>query len=90
MNMSKADLMKALDLSSVHTLYDTLADDISKSVIVKLFTIGGECVKIKGDKHISVINITPDFITVQFDSHKTDYMYSAIEKIEYYQGGNLW
>ena len=90
MNMSKADLMKALDSSSVHTLYDTLSDNIEKSVIVKILTVSGECVKIQGDKHISVVDITPDFVTVQFDSHKTDYMYTAIERIEYYQGGRLW
>lgn len=88
--MVKADLMKALDSSSVHTLYDTLQKNIDKSVIVKLYTTNGECVKIKGEKYISVIDITPHYITVQFDSHKTDYMYTAIEKIEYYQGGNVW
>ena len=88
--MSRADLMKALDSSSVHTLYDTLQKEVDKSVIVKLYTTNGECVKIKGDKHISIIDIKPDFITVQFDSHKTDYMYTGIEKIEYYQGGIRW
>ena len=82
--MSKADLMKAFDSSSVHTLYDTLEDDIKKATIVKLYTISGECIRIKGEKYISVADITPHYITVQFDSHKTNYMYTGIEKIEYY------
>jgi len=82
--MSKADLMKALDSSSVHTLFDTLQKKVDKSVIVKLYTTNGECVKIKGDKYISIVDITPDYITVKFDSHTTDYMFTAIEKIEYY------
>ena len=82
--MSKADLMKALDSSSVHTLYDTLEDNMRQSSIVKLYTVAGDCIKIKGEKYISVIDITPDFLVIQFDSHKTHVMYSAIEKIEYY------
>lgn len=82
--MSKMDFMKALDSSSVHTLCDTLEDNLKSFHIVKLYTVNGECVKIKGDKYISVKDITPDYITVQFDSHVSDYMFTAIEKIEYY------
>lgn len=82
--MSKMDLMKALDSSSVHTLCDTLEDSIKLSSIVKMYTVTGECIKLKGDKYISLKDITPDYITVQFDSHTTDYMFTAIEKIEYY------
>ena len=82
--MSKADLMKALDSSNVHTLYDTLEERLARSSIVNMYTVTGECVKIKGEKHISVANIPPDYISVQFDSHISDYMYTAIEKIEYY------
>lgn len=82
--MSKADLMKALDSSSVHTLYDTLEDKLHHHSLVNLYTVNGECIKIKGDKYISVIDVTPDYITIQFDSHISDYMFSAIEKIEYY------
>lgn len=82
--MSKADLMKLMGDSSVHTLYDELPLKIKQSSIVNLYTIRGECIKIKGEKNISVIDITPHYITVQFDSHTSDYMYTAIEKIEYY------
>lgn len=82
--MSKADLMKALDSSSVHTLYDTLEKKLSQYSLVNLYTVNGECIKIKGDKYISVIDVTPDYITIQFDSHVSDYMFTAIEKIEYF------
>ena len=82
--MSKVDLMKALDSSSVHTLYDTLEDKLKQHSLVNLHTVNGECVKIKGDKYIFVKDITPDYITIQFDSHVSDYMFTAIEKIEYF------
>ena len=82
--MSKADLMKVLDSSNVHTLYDTLENRLHSHSLVNLYTVTGECVKIKGDKHISIIDITPDYISIQFDSHVSDYMFTAIEKIEYY------
>ena len=41
--------------------------------------------KIKKD---DVITITPDFVTIRYDSHITDVMFSGIKKIEYFSGYN--
>lgn len=84
--MSKQDLMSVINSSSVHALYDTLLPRIKDSSIVKIYTLNGDCIKIKGDKTICIIDITDSYITVKFDSHISDIMFSAIEKIEYYGG----
>lgn len=84
--MSKEDLMNIVGSSSVHALHDTLLPRIQKSSIVKIYTTNGDCIKVKGDKHIFIIDITSDYITVKFDSHISDIMFNAIEKIEYYGG----
>ena len=84
--MSKEDLMNLINSSSTHSLYTTLLPRIKDSSIVKLYTIDGECVRIKGDKNIQVLDVTNEYITVKFDSHIADIMFNAIAKIEYYGG----
>ena len=83
--MSKEDLMKMMGSSS-HLFSTTLLPRIQDSSIVKVYTISGDCIKIKGDKNTKVVDITNDYVTVKFDSHMTDIMFSAIEKVEYYGG----
>ena len=70
----------------MNTLYNDLPNKIKHSSIVNIFTFSGDCIKIKGDKDINVTDITPDYITVSFDSHITDIMYTSIECIEYFGG----
>lgn len=70
----------------MNTLYNDLSNKIKHSAIVNIFTLSGDCIKIKGDKDINVTDITPDYITVSFDSHVTDIMYTGIERIEYFGG----
>ena len=86
MIMSKEDLMQLMQGSHTHYLAKTLLSHVKDSSIVKVYTLNGECIKIKGDKHIFLVDITTDYITVKFDSHMCDIMFSAIEKIEYYGG----
>lgn len=84
--MTTLDLKQLIDSSSIHTLYDTLDDKIKNSSIVKVYMVSGECFKIKGDKNTHIVKITPDYITVSFDSHISDIMYTGIVYIEYYGG----
>lgn len=84
--MTKEDLIGLMNTSSAHTLYHNLEDKIKFSSIVKIYTTDNDCIKVKGERNVSVIAITPDYISVQFDSHKTDIMFSSITKIEYYGG----
>lgn len=85
--MSKEDLMNIVGSSSHHTLYDTFLDNIKYRTIVNIYMVDGELVKIGGDSDLtkdSVLEVTPDYITIKYDSHLTDYMFNAIKKIEYY------
>lgn len=84
--MSKEDLIGLMSSSSSHTLYHELKDKVDFAAIVKVYTADGDCIRIKGDRKVSVIKVTPDYVTVQFDSHRTDIMFSSITKIEYYGG----
>lgn len=73
-------------IQSSHTLYNDLPNKIKHSAIVNIFTLSGDCIKIKGDKDTNIMDITPDYITVSFDSHISDIMYTSIERIEYFGG----
>ena len=84
--MSKEDLLELMNPMAVHSLYKTLKDKMDNAAIVNVYTVNGNCIKIKGDKHISLIDITPDYITVAFDSHVTDIMFTGIESVEYLGG----
>ena len=83
--MSKEDLIKMMGSSS-HLLSTTLLPRIQDSSIVKIYMMSGECIRIKGDKNVKVVDVTDDYITVKFDSHMTDIMFNAIERVEYYGG----
>lgn len=84
--MTALDLKEIMGTSSAHTLSLELKNKIENSAIVNIHTVTGECFKIKGDKYTRIIAITPDYITIRFDSHVSDVMYSAIEHIDYYGG----
>lgn len=86
--MSKDDLMNLIGGENNHTLYKEFKDKIQQSTIINVYMIGDkQPVKIgKGGEveKTEVIKITPDYFTIQYDSHKTDYMYTGIKKIEYF------
>lgn len=85
--MSKEDLMNIIGSQSHHTLYDTFLDNIKNRTIINIYMVDGELVKIGGDSDLTkdnIFKITFDCITIKYDSHLTDYMFSAIKKIEYY------
>lgn len=85
--MSKEDLMNIIGSQSYHTLYDTFLDNIKNRTIINIYMVDGELIKIGGDSDLNkdnIFKVTPDFITIKYDSHLTDYMFSAIKKIEYY------
>ena len=77
--------MKMMGVSS-HLFSTTLLPRIQDSSIVKVYTVSGDCIRIKGDKNTKVIDVTDNYITVKFDSHMADIMFNAIEKVEYYGG----
>ena len=91
--MSKEDLMNALG-GSPHALMDELQKRIKNVLIINIYLYNGEIIKI-GDgspdklKISSIINITNDFLTIKYDSHETNVLYTAIMKIEYFywEGG---
>lgn len=56
------------------------------SAIVKLYTLSGEEIKIKGNLSVKFADISTDYLTIKFDSHTTDIMISSIAKVEYYGG----
>ena len=86
--MSKKDLMNALGVPP-HSLMGELQERVKKALIINIFLHNGECIKI-GDgsaenlKISSIVDITNDFLTVKYDSHETNIMYTAIAKIEYF------
>lgn len=85
--MSKKDLMNIVDSQSHHALYNTFLETIQHYSIINIYMVDGELIKIGGDSDLTkgnVFKITPDFITIKYDSHLTDYMFNAIKKIEYY------
>lgn len=85
--MSKEDLMNIIGSQSHHTLYNTFLDNIKNRTIINIYMVDGELIKIGGDSDLNknnIFKVTPDFITIKYDSHLTDYMFSAIKKIEYY------
>ena len=85
--MSKEDLLQALNAPSYHTLYIEFLKKIQDYEIINIFLVDGELIKIGSGsklKKSNIITITPDFITIQYDSHITDVMFTAIKYIEYY------
>lgn len=85
--MSKEDLLQALHAPSYHTLYTEFLNKIQDYEIINIFLVDGELIKIGSGsklKKSNIITITPDFITIQYDSHITDVMFTAIKYIEYY------
>lgn len=81
--MTDIDLMKALNVPP-SSFYLDLKEKVDKFAIINVHTISGKVIKIKGSTTIHLINIEPDYLTLQFDSHQSDIMFSAIEEIEYF------
>lgn len=81
--MTESDL---LNIIAEPSAYPDLADKIAQSAIVNVHTVSGDCIKVKGDKNIRVINITPRYITVGFDSHIVDILFTGIEYVEFFGG----
>lgn len=89
--MSKDDLLNILDSSSTHTLYSSFIERIKSYQIINIYLVDNELIKIGSGGQIKkhdILSITPDYITIQYDSHVTDIMFSAIKKIEYFSGLN--
>ena len=89
--MSKDDLLNILDSSSTHTLYSDFMKRIENYQIINIYLVDNELIKIGSGGQIkkhNILSVTPDYITIQYDSHVTDIMFSAIKKIEYFSGLN--
>ena len=86
--MSKEDLMNAFGVSS-SDFSIKLQEQIKKALIINVYLNNGDLIKI-GDgspdrlQISSIVDIANDFFTVQYDSHETDILYTAILKIEYF------
>lgn len=86
--MSRKDLINSLGVDvHTHTLYDQFQNKYKNSAIVNIYTISGRKIKVKGDSSVTLAAITPDYLTIKFDSHISDIMFTGIEEIEYI-GGN--
>lgn len=84
--MSKEDLMNVLGTSSSHSL-SNLKDKIQPYEIINIYLTTGELIKIGNGSNIKkedIIDVTSDFITIKYDSHITDVMFTGISKVEYY------
>ena len=88
MYMSKEDLMNAFGVS-VSDFSNKLQDQIQTALIINIYLHNGELIKLgqgSPDKLMvsSIVDISNDFLTIQYDSHDTDILFSAISKIEYF------
>lgn len=86
--MSKEDLMNAFGVST-SDFSNKLQDQIQTALIINIYLHNGELIKLgqgSPDKLMvsSIVNISNDFLTIQYDSHDTDILFSAISKIEYF------
>lgn len=86
--MAKEDLMNAFGVS-VSDFSNNLQNKIQKASIINIYLNNGEMIKIGAGspdrlKISSIVNISNDFFTIQFDSHDTDILFSSIAKIEYF------
>lgn len=87
--MSKEDLMNIIGSSSTNSLYDELKKRVKTALIINIYLVDGEQIKIGPGSPdrlsvSSIINITNDFLTIKFDSHQSNIMYNGIKKIEYF------
>ena len=86
--MAKEDLMNALGVQT-SDFAENLKKQAQRALIINIYLNNGDMIKI-GDgspyrlKMSSIINISNDFLTVKFDSHDTDILFTSISKIEYF------
>ena len=86
--MSKQDLMNAFNIGS-NPLIDELKVQIKECSTINIYLLNGELIKLGAGslellKLSAITNITDSFLTIQYDSHRTDILYTAIAKIEYF------
>lgn len=86
--MSKEDLMNAFGVSA-SDFSNKLQDQIQTALIINIYLNNGEMIKIgegssDGLRVSSIVDISNDFLTIQYDSHDTDILFSSISKIEYF------
>lgn len=86
--MTKEDLMKAFSSYS-NDFSAELKEQAQKALIINIYLNNGEMIKI-GDgspdrlKISAIINIGDTFLTIAYDSHQTDVLFTSISKIEYF------
>jgi hypothetical protein len=87
--MSELDLQKIIGGNSIK---NELKDRIKTSLIINIYTVNNECIKIGAgsDDNLSIssiVNIEDDFLTIRFESHDVNILYNSIVKIEYFNKG---
>lgn len=68
-------------------IQDELKSRISKALIINIYLLNSECIKLGSGSMLKVtdiINISDTFITIKYDSHETNVFYTSILKIEYF------
>lgn len=86
--MAKEDLMNAFGVTA-SDFSNNLQDKVKQASIINIYLNNGDMIKIGAGspdrlKISSIVNISNDFFTIQFDSHDTDILFSSISKIEYF------
>lgn len=66
-----------------------LKNRMDKVLIINIYLLNGECIKLgAGSKDMlkvsDIVNISDTFLTIKYDSHETNIMYTSILKIEYF------
>lgn len=87
MILSDLDLQKII--GNTNSIKNELEKRMKTASIINIYTLNNECIKIGSGsidnlKKSSVINIADDFLTIRFETHDTDILYSSIVKIEYF------
>lgn len=88
MIVAKEDLMNALGVQT-SDFAENLKKQVQRALIINIYLNNGDMIKIGGGsphrlKMSSIINISNDFLTIKFDSHDTDILFTSISKIEYF------
>lgn len=70
-------------------LQQELCSRVDKVLIINIYLLNGECIKLgAGSKDMlkvsDIINISDTFLTIKYDSHETNILYTSILKIEYF------
>lgn len=85
--MSKEDLLNLIPDSSNNFFIEHFKKNFESCTILNIYMVDGELVKVGSGSRIkknAVKEINSNFISIEYDSHTTDYLVSNIVKIEYY------